>query len=357
MSSERSAVLFASFGGPETPEDIMPFLEHVTRGRGIPRERLVGVADHYRHIGGRSPINAITRAQAAGLQAALAKAGDPRRVYIGQRHAAPFFEEALARMRDDGVQRALVFITAAYRSEASLERYVAAIEAARAQAGPGAPAVEFVAPWSDHPLFIAALAARAGQAAAPPAAPWVFTAHSIPCAMAKESVYVEELRRTARLVAERCGVADWSLAFTSRSGSPRDAWLEPDVLKVIRAAAERGTRDLVLVPFGFVADHVEVLYDLDVEAKAAADAAGVRLHRVPTVGEHPLFLEMMCDVVRAGAAPDPALGVGSGAARWRDGGAASKVGAGSPACFCFPDDPLPPCRRPPAAAGRPPAAR
>ena len=343
MSAPRDAVLFASFGGPERPEDVLPFLEHVTLGRGIPRERLLGVAEHYEHLGGRSPIVEITRRQADALQAALAAAGDPRRVYVGQRHSAPFLDAALSRMRDDGVERALAFITAAYRCEASLERYVAAVAQARAKVGPGAPAVEFVGPWSDHPLFIAALAARALEPSAPAGAPWVFTAHSIPCAAAKESVYVEELRRTAGLVAERCGAADWRLAFTSRSGNPRDAWLEPDVSRVIREAAARGERDLRVVPFGFVADHVEVLYDLDVEAKACADAAGVRLHRAPTVGAHPLFVAMMADVVRAGAPSDAALGVDSGSTRFRDGSEALKVGRDAAVCLCFPGDPRPPC--------------
>jgi ferrochelatase len=355
MSGARIAVLFASFGGPETEAEILPFLEHVTRGRGIPRERLLGVAEHYRHIGGRSPINEITRAQAGALQEALAKAGDPRRVYIGQRHSAPFIGEALARMRDDGVQRALVFITAAYHSEASLERYVAAVADARAALGPGAPEVEFVGPWSDHPLFIDALVARAQESRAPAGAAWAFTAHSIPCAMAKDSVYVEELRRTAGLVAARCGVADWTLAFTSRSGNPRDAWLEPDISKVIASLAARGGRDLVTVPLGFVADHVEVLYDLDVEAKAAADAAGVRLHRVPTVGVHPSFVAMMAAVVGAGAPSEPALGVSSAATRFHDGSVVAKAGSG--VCFCFPDDANAPCRRAPASGGRPSAAR
>lgn len=355
MSGPRTAVLFASFGGPETEAEILPFLEHVTRGRGIPRERLLGVAEHYRHIGGRSPINAITRAQASALQDALAKSGDARRVYVGQRHAAPFIADALTRMRDDGVQRALVFVTAAYRSEASLERYAAAVAAARAEVGAGAPEVEFAGPWSDHSLFIDALVARATESPAPAGAAWAFTAHSIPCAMAKDSVYVEELRRTAGLVAGRCGVSDWTLAFTSRSGNPRDAWLEPDISKVIAQVAARGGRDLVVVPFGFVADHVEVLYDLDVEAKAAADAAGVRLHRVPTVGVHPSFVAMMAAVVGAGAPSDPALGVSSAATRFHDGSTAVKAGPG--VCFCFPDDPQAPCRRAPAAGGRPPASR
>ncbi len=347
-------VLFLSFGGPEGPDQVMPFLESVTRGRGIPRERLLSVADHYLHMGGKSPIGEITRRQAAALRAALAAAGDPREVYIGQRHSAPFIEDALRRMKEDGISEAVGFCTAAYRSEASLERYVEAVSAARAAVGPGAPEVRFVGPWFDHPLFISAIAERAREANFPPEAPWIFTAHSIPCAMAKDSTYVEELRTACTEVAAAAGRADWSLAFTSRSGSPRDAWLEPDISKKISAAAEAGVKDLALIPIGFVADHVEVLYDLDIEAKAAADKVGVRLHRAKTVGDHPMFIRMIADVVRRDGPADPRLAVSSAATLFRDGATAAAVGRASPACFCFPGTEDPPCRRNEGAArGRP----
>lgn len=344
------AVLFVSFGGPDKPEDIVPFLEIVTRGRGIPRERLDGVAEHYRHIGGRSPINEITRRQAEALRGALAKAGDRRPVYLGQRNWHPFLEETLARMRDDGVRRATGFITAPYRCEASLERYVEAVEAARAKVGAGAPEVEFVGPWFDHPSFIEAIAARAREKGFPAGAEWVFTAHSIPCAMAKESAYVSELRETAALVAAKLGLRSWRLAYTSRSGDPRSAWLEPDISKVIAAG---GARDMVLIPIGFVADHVEVLYDLDVEAKAAADAAGVRLHRCETVGEHPSFIAMIADVLSPGAPSGGDLSLSSASTRFRDGRLEAKADPGSSVCYCFPGDANPPCTRPVAAGGRP----
>jgi ferrochelatase len=336
--SDFDAVFFISFGGPEKSEDVMPFLELVTKGRGIPRERLLGVAEHYEHFGGRSPINEITARQAQGLAAALRASGDARPVHVGQRNWHPFIEDALRRMKDAGVKKAFGLCTAAYRCEASHERYVEAVEQARANLGPGAPVVEYAGPWFDHPLFIDAIAARVREKNVPADAPWTFTAHSIPCAMAKDSRYVEELKTAAGLVAAKFGKTDWTLAFTSRSGSPRDAWLEPDVSKVIRAAAADGKRDMVVIPIGFLADHVEVLYDLDFEARATADEVGLRLHRVETVGDHPAFIALLADLVRRGAPADTA------------GAASSKRrGDAPPPCYCFPGDPEPPCRRPPAA--------
>jgi len=341
--SAYDAIFYVSFGGPEKSADVMPFLENVTKGRGIPRERLLGVAEHYEHFGGRSPINEITARQARGLEAALSAAGDARPVFIGQRNWHPFIEEALRRMKDAGVKKALGICTAAYRCEASHERYVEAVAQARANIGAGAPVVEFVSHWYDQPLFAEAIAARVKEKQFPENAPWVFTAHSVPCAMAKESRYVEELKTVAAAVAAKFGRSDWTLAYTSRSGNPRDAWLEPDVNKIVRAEAARGTRDLVVIPIGFLADHVEVLYDLDVEARATADEVGLRLHRVETVGDHPLFVKLLADLVRRGPAADQAAAVSS-----------KRTGEPPPKCYCFPDDAEPPCRRASAAApGRP----
>jgi len=336
-------VLFLSFGGPQTPDEIMPFLESVTRGRGIPKERLAGVAEHYRHIGGRSPINEITSQQAEGLRERLRIAGRPRDVYIGQRHSAPYIESALREMAANGIERCVGFITAAYRCEASLERYVAAVEEARIKIGPAAPRVDFVGPWFDHPFFVSAISERIRELNAPEESPWVFTAHSVPCAMAKESTYVEELRHTADLVAKTWGRREWTLAFTSRSGRPTDAWLEPDISKVIKEHAAQGVRELTLIPIGFLADHVEVLYDLDIEAKATADSLGVFLHRASTVGDHPIFLDMIADVVEHGAPADSALGRISESTVFRNGRHAQKITKDSKQCFCFPGDPSAPC--------------
>ena len=317
------AVLLIAFGGPEKPDDVRPFLDIVLRGRPVPRDRYEEVVRHYEVIGGRSPLNELTFRQRDALAAELARRGEPLPVYVGMRNWSPFIETTVRRMHDDGVRRAIGVILAAHRTEASWERYTGAIDAARAALGPAAPVVDYAGPWYDHPLFIetmvrrteealAALASAGAPAAdaatAPGASPvpdaspaLVFTAHSIPRAMAESSPYVAELMTSCRLVAGALGRSDFTLAYQSRSGSPRDPWLGPDVNDVIRDHARAGRRAIVLVPIGFVCDHVEVLYDLDVEARATAAAAGVRLARATTANDHPAFIRMLADVVHAQA--------------------------------------------------------
>jgi ferrochelatase len=297
------AVLLVAFGGPTAPGEIRPFLEVVTRGRGIPAERLEEVAHHYAQMpGGRSPLNELTEAQAAGLRAALAAAGRALPVFVGMRNWHPFLHETLAAMALRRHRRALGIILSSFRTEASWERYIADVADARART-PGAPEVVFAPPWFEHPRFIAAAADGAGRALAevPVAAradtPLVFTAHSVPVAMAGASPYVADFTATARAVAARLGHPRWSLAYQSRSGSPREPWLEPDVGDVIRAAAKAGARHVVVAPVGFVCDHVEVLYDLDVEAVSIAVEHGVTLHRAPAVNAHPDFIAMLADLV------------------------------------------------------------
>jgi protoporphyrin/coproporphyrin ferrochelatase len=297
------AVLLIAFGGPTAPAEIRPFLEIVTRGRRIPPERLDEVAHHYEQMpGGASPLNALTEAQAAGLRAVLAREGRRLPVFVGMRNWHPFLRETLAAMAARGHRRALGIILSSFRTEASWERYMADVATARAQA-PGAPEVVFAPPWFEHPGFVAAAADGAGQALAEvPAderteAPLVFTAHSVPVAMAKASPYVTDFTAAARAVVARLGHGRWSLAYQSRSGSPREPWLEPDVSDVIRAAAKEGARHVVLAPIGFVCDHVEVLYDLDVEARWIAAEHGVTLHRAPAVNAHPEFIAMLADLV------------------------------------------------------------
>jgi ferrochelatase len=260
--------------------------------------------------GGASPLNALTRAQAGALAAALERDGTPLPVHVGMRNWHPYLHETLAEMARAGVRRALGVIMSSLRTEASWERYMADVKDARART-PGAPEIEWAPPWSDHPGFITAVADRAQRAlhdvpaADRAAAALVFTAHSVPVAMAASSPYAQDYAAAARAVAERLGRDRWTLAYQSRSGSPRDPWLEPDVNDVLREAAASGAHDVVAVPIGFVCDHVEVLHDLDVEARATATGLGVRLHRAAAVNDHPAFVAALADLVRRalGAAP------------------------------------------------------
>jgi ferrochelatase len=288
------------FGGPTRPEELRPFLDNVLRGRPVPKERYEEVVRHYEHLGGRSPYNELTLRQAEALRVELGRLGPRIPVFVGMRNWEPYLADTLREMAARGVLRALGFIMAAFRSEASWERYQENLRQARAQIGEAAPAVDYVGSWHDHPLFIAAVAARASEAIARLSADersrfhLIFTAHSIPVAMAASSPYVEQLTEASRLVAAALGCESWQLAFQSRSGNPREPWLEPDVCDAIRRL---GARPAVLVPIGFLCDHVEVLYDLDVEAARVAREAGVHLERAPTVGDHPRFIEMMASVI------------------------------------------------------------
>ncbi len=296
------AVLLIAFGGPERPEDVRPFLDEVLRGRPVPRARYEEVVHHYEQIGGSSPLNALTFRQADALRAELARAGTPLPVYVGMRCWTPWIATALADMQRDGIRRAVGVILAAHRTEASWERYLAAVDEGRARLGPAAPQIAYAGRWFDHPGFVAAVADRTRDALArippPNDAALVFTAHSIPSAMADTSPYVRELERSCALVAAELG-RPYTLAFQSRSGSPREPWLEPDVNDHLRALAARGVPSVVVVPIGFVCDHVEVLYDLDVEARATA--AGLRLGfaRAAAVNDHPAFIRMLAELVRA----------------------------------------------------------
>jgi ferrochelatase len=301
--SPIDSVLLIAFGGPERPEDIRPFLQNVAAGRPIPAERLEEVAHHYEAIGGCSPLNALTRRQADALRAALAARDAALPVWVGMRNWHPYLHETLALMKDRGRRRALAVILSSLQTEASWARYVEDVAAAREKVGPDAPEVVFVPPWSDHPRFLDTMAGRARAAleavdpARRAAARLVFTAHSVPASMAAGSPYAAQLEAAARAIAGRLGRTEWTLAYQSRSGSPRDPWLEPDVSEVIRALAREGVRDVVVVPVGFVCDHVEVLYDLDVEARRVAEAAGVGFHRAAAPNDHPDFIAMLADLV------------------------------------------------------------
>ena len=298
------AVLLIAFGGPTAPHEIVPFLENVARGRRIPRERIEEVAHHYAQMpGGRSPLNELTMAQAQALAGALAGAGMPLEVHVGMRHWHPYLHETLAGLAARGVRRCLGIIMSPLRSEASWDRYQADVAEARARTA-GAPEVVFAPPWSTRHGFLAAVADRARHAldGVPEVGkhwtPLVFTAHSIPVAMAEAAPYVEDFSTAARAVAHRLGHARFTLAYQSRSGRPEKPWLEPDVNDVLASLAADGERHAVVVPIGFVCDHVEILYDLDVDAAARARARGLTLHRARAVNDHPAFIAALAEVVK-----------------------------------------------------------
>jgi protoporphyrin/coproporphyrin ferrochelatase len=301
------SVLLVAFGGPTAAHEIRPFLAIVTRGRNILAERLEEVARHYEQMpGSRSPLTELTFAQGRGLEQALARRGPALPVFVGMRNWHPFLHETLADMAGKGARRALAIILSPLRSEASWERYMRDVTEARTRVA-GAPEVEFAPPWFEHPSFVAAVVDRARaafdeiQQEDRASATLVFTAHSVPLAMAEASPYVSDLTAACRAVAGRLGHPRWSIAYQSRSGSPREPWLEPDVTAALRRLAAEGERYAVVVPIGFVCDHVEVLYDLDVEARRVAEAAGIGFHRAAAVNDHPEFIAMLTDLVRGGA--------------------------------------------------------
>jgi ferrochelatase len=311
------AILVVSFGGPEGPDDVMPFLENVTRGRGVPRARLAQVALHYELFGGVSPLNAQNRALVDALRGELAGRGIQLPIYLGNRNWHPLLPDTLGTMRDDGIERALAFFTAAYSSYSSCRQYRENVYEAQQQVGDGAPEVLRVRAFYNHPGFVDANADLLRSAldqvepARRAAAHVAFTAHSIPLAMARQCRYEAQLEETARLVAEAAGVEHYAVVFQSRSGSPEVPWLGPDVCDHLRVLHERDVRDVVLAPIGFLSDHVEVLYDLDVEAREVAAALGIALVRASTAGTHPSFVaavaELIEERVRAGV-PRRALG-------------------------------------------------
>lgn len=303
MSKPYDAVLLIAFGGPTCAEEIRPFLGRVTQGLPFPPQRLEEVAQHYEAVGGKSPINEITFRQARALEQLLKRQDRKIPVYVGMRNASPFFNATLQLMAEDGVKDALGFILSSHRTEASWERYQKNIADARAELGAGAPEVDYCGGWHDHPLFVQSWVELIQAAltkidpAIPRSTPVIFTAHSLPTAMAAKSGYVEQLQTSARLIAQKLGQPNWSQAYQSRSGRPSDPWLEPDIGDAIRTLAAAGSKEVVVAPIGFVCDHVEVLYDLDIEAKKIADGLGVKMIRAGCPNDHPTFVRMMADVI------------------------------------------------------------
>lgn len=291
---DNDAVLVVSFGGPERREDVLPFLENVLRGRAVPRERMLEVAEHYYHFGGASPIGAATRGIIDSLEAELRARGPALAVYGGNRNWHPLLADTVAQMAADGVRRAMAFVTSAFDSYSGCQQYVEDIERARAAVGARAPVIEKIRLFHDHPEFDALMAERvAGGLAKLPGALVLFTAHSIPLSQAAGCQYVQQLEAACGRVAAKAGSAKWRLGYQSRSGPPHQPWLEPSLEDCLREAAAEGARRVVIAPLGFLSDHMEVVYDLDVEARAMCSEMGLEMERVKTIGDHPRFAGLM----------------------------------------------------------------
>jgi ferrochelatase len=297
------ALLIVSFGGPERPEDVIPFLENVLRGKNVPRERMLAVAEHYYQLGGKSPINDQNRALVAALIEEFERHGPRLPIYWGNRNWHPLLPDTLREMAHDGMRRPLAFFTSAYSSYSGCRQYRENIEAAQRKVGPDAPRIDKLRVFFNHPLFIetmvehvaAALAVVPAERRA--AAVLVFTAHSIPLAMAANCRYEEQLHEACQLVAQSLPDHAWRLAYQSRSGPPSQPWLEPDVGDALRELALDGSRDVVVVPIGFISDHLEVVYDLDIEANKLSEELGLNMVRAATAGTDPKFVKMIRELV------------------------------------------------------------
>ena len=306
-SFKVDAVLVVSFGGPEGMGDVLPFLENVLRGRNVPRERLLKVAEHYEMFGGVSPINEQNRKLIAALQQELEKKGPRLPIYFGNRNWHPLLSDTVAQMKVDGVDRALAFVTSAFSSYSSCRQYLENIADARQTVGSEAAHIEKLRPFYNHPLFIEANVANIRGAfdqiteSSRNSAQLILTAHSIPVSMADSCDYHAQLQETASLIAARVfdseNHSSHILVYQSRSGPPTQPWLGPDILEHLRNAKEAGVTDVVIAPIGFVSDHMEIIYDLDTEARQLCDSIGLNMVRAATVGTHPLFIKMIRELI------------------------------------------------------------
>jgi protoporphyrin/coproporphyrin ferrochelatase len=298
------AILVVSFGGPESREDVIPFLENVLRGRNAPRERMLAVAEHYYHFEGRSPINQQTRDLISSIEHELAQHGPNLPIYWGNRNWHPMLADTLRKMAHDGIRRALALVTSAYSSYSGCRQYREDIARAQAEVGAGAPQIDKLRMFFNHPGFLDATEDRLREALSQVPAnarqnvQIVYTAHSIPNSMASTSDYVAQLSEVKKLISARVGITNDALVYQSRSGPPSQPWLEPDILDHLRCVKSRNLASAVVIaPIGFISDHMEIVYDLDVEARQLCESSSLPMVRVKTVGIHPKFIAMIRELI------------------------------------------------------------
>jgi protoporphyrin/coproporphyrin ferrochelatase len=308
------ALLVVSFGGPERHEDVLPFLENVLRGKNVPRERMLEVAEHYYHFDGRSPINEQNKQLIAALEAEFREKGIAIPVYWGNRNWHPLLADTLEQMRADGIRHAAALVTSAFGSHSGCRQYREDIARTQQTAGVQDMVIEKLPNFCDRPEFIEAMADRvrlameelsaehseAGERSGSCPAKTeqlIFTAHSIPMSMAEMSPYLRQLKEASALVAAACGISNWTLVYQSRSGPPSQLWLAPDICDYLREQHAAGVRSVIICPIGFISDHMEVLYDLDTEARALCDQLGMKMVRAGTAGAHPKLVSMVCDML------------------------------------------------------------
>lgn len=296
MKKQFDALLVVSFGGPEGMEDVIPFLKNVLRGKNVPEERMLAVAKHYEQFGGISPINQQVRELITALETVLKEEGPDLPIYWGNRNWHPMLEDTLKQMVDDGIENALYFVTAAYGSYSSCRQYRENVEEALKPLGDSALSLEKIRLYFNHPGFLGANREHLKEALGTFSKSEVenlrvlFSAHSIPESMSERCRYVEQLQETASIIAGEAGVDSYELVYQSRSGPPNQPWLEPDILDRMKSLKEEGIVNIIVLPVGFISDHMEVIYDLDTEARTLAEELNIKYVRAKTVGTHPLFV-------------------------------------------------------------------
>lgn len=327
MQKPYDALLVVSFGGPEGPDDVMPFLENVLRGKNVPQQRMLEVAEHYDHFGGVSPINQQNRDLIAALKEEFRQHQIGLPIYFGNRNWHPTLTEAIEQMAKDGIKNALAFFTSMYSCYSGCRQYRENIAEAQSIVGPSAPSIAKVRMAFNHPLYIQAAAERVAQAmdqlrsidanCEAAKTQLIFTAHSIPLGMADNCKYQTQLTESCRLIMERFPGHPWALVYQSRSGPPSQPWLEPDICDYIQTQHDEGLlASAIIMPVGFISDHMEVLYDLDTEAQDLCQSLGINMVRAGTVGIHPQFVSMIRELVQERAFGHPKQAIGNMPPNW-----------------------------------------